>query len=229
MRNLGEYTTIIPVRREDPFLCEAIDSVLSQTSEPGPVLVVVNGEGEGESESAQVAAAYGGRVNVVSIGHAGIVAALNVGIQLSTTPYLAFLDSDDLWLPHKQEEQLDLLNRDSSLDAVRCKVTNFRDSPKAGRQVLAPREANMFVAITFRAAVFERFGRVDPRASHHTWLYRWISNAKKQGIRIGTTGEAGVMRRVHDHNSWIVEREKGQKELFLELRRITRDRRSSET
>lgn len=46
----NSYTTIIPVRTEDPFLNQAIDSVLAQSAPPGPILVVVNGSDPEDSQ-----------------------------------------------------------------------------------------------------------------------------------------------------------------------------------
>jgi glycosyltransferase involved in cell wall biosynthesis len=49
----------------------------------------------------------------------------NEGIEASVGKYVAFVDADDLWLPTKLQEQVDLLDRDPSLGMVYCDVERF--------------------------------------------------------------------------------------------------------
>ena len=46
------------------------------------------------------------RVSVVRTENRGVAAARNTGVAMASAPLIAFLDSDDLWLPHKLERQV---------------------------------------------------------------------------------------------------------------------------
>lgn len=222
----GCYTTIIPVRSEDPFLCEALDSILAQSLEPGPILVVVNGNDPTESQSALNVRKYQGRIELLTSLEIGMVPAINVGIANTKTEFVAFLDSDDLWVTDKQEKQLQLLLDRPELDAATSRASNFRTEADGGRKILMNAEASMFTATTFRRSTFDKFGALDPESTHFTWLYRWWSSAHEQGIRTESIGATGALRRIHSTNSWVVENEEGNGILLSELRSIVQQRRS---
>ncbi len=57
-------------------------------------------------DTAAVAAAHPVAPRVVTIAHAGVAAARNRGIEASRCDLIAFLDSDDLWLPEKLARQV---------------------------------------------------------------------------------------------------------------------------
>ena len=231
----GSYTTIIPARSEDPFLKQAIDSVLAQSAPPGPIMVVVNGSDPPDSQSAKTVRKYQGRVQLLKtketemeVPGSAIVTALNHGISRTKTEFIAFLDSDDLWVSDKQERQLELLNEQPFIDAATCLASNFRVQPDGIRTELATAEAIMFTATLFRASTFVKFGELDPESTHFTWLYRWWSLARENGIQTASIETVGTLRRIHDNNSWVVENKNAHEVLFSELRSIVERRRSSQ-
>jgi glycosyltransferase involved in cell wall biosynthesis len=85
---------------------EAIDSVLSQSFQDFNIIVVDDGSDDGTRAELD---SYGPAVRVISQGRAGPAAARNAGARSSRGKYLAFLDSDDLWLPEKLEAQVKFL------------------------------------------------------------------------------------------------------------------------
>ncbi len=232
----GSYTTIIPARSEDPFLKQAIDSVLAQSAPPGPIMVVVNGSDPQDSQTAQTVRKYQGRVQLLKtketemkVPGSAIVTALNHGISMTKTEFVAFLDSDDLWVSDKQERQLDLLNERPFIDAATCLASNFRVQPDGIRTDLATAEAVMFTATLFRASTFVKFGELDPESTHFTFLYKWWSSARENGIQTASIETVGTLRRIHDNNSWVVENKNAHEVLFSELRAIVQRRRSGQT
>lgn len=101
-------SVIIPTYQREDVLGRALRSVLAQTRPAEEVLVVDDGS---EDASAELVASYPG-VRYERIVHAGVSAARNRGIALAQSDWLAFLDSDDEWLPEKLAEQLAALDRE---------------------------------------------------------------------------------------------------------------------
>ena len=94
---------IIPTRNREALVATAIDSVLNQTQQDFELIVVDDGSTDATQE---VLRAYGNRIACLRIDHAGPSAARNRGIAAAQADLIAFLDSDDLWLPRKLERQL---------------------------------------------------------------------------------------------------------------------------
>lgn len=105
-------SVIIPTYNHAETLPRAIDSVLAQTFEGFELLVVDDGSTD---DTADVVAAYDDdRVRYVAHEtNRGASVARNTGIERARGEFMAFLDSDDEWLPTKLERQLSCLRRRS--------------------------------------------------------------------------------------------------------------------
>jgi glycosyltransferase involved in cell wall biosynthesis len=95
---------IIPTYNRQEYVQEAIDSVLAQTYTDYEIIVVDDGSTDGTGEALQ--ARYGSRIRYLWQENQGESVARNHGIELAQGEYIAFLDSDDLWLPSKLEQQV---------------------------------------------------------------------------------------------------------------------------
>ena len=89
-------SVIIPTYNRVHCVGEAIESVLAQDPPADEVIVVDDGSTD---NTADVLAAYGNRITVLHQVNAGAAAARNTGIKHAGSDWVAFLDSDDLWLP----------------------------------------------------------------------------------------------------------------------------------
>jgi glycosyltransferase involved in cell wall biosynthesis len=88
------------------FLSEAIDSALNQSYPHIEVIVVDDGSTD---DSCSILASYGTRIISILKENGGQASAMNSGVQASKGQILFFLDSDDVFLPTKVEEMLELL------------------------------------------------------------------------------------------------------------------------
>ncbi|MGM0444366.1 MAG: glycosyltransferase family 2 protein [Fibrobacterota bacterium] len=110
-------SVIIPVYNRASFVAEAVDSVLSQTFTDFECIVVDDGSTDA---TPAVLASYGGRIRVISRKNSGVSAARNVGIVAARGRWIAFLDSDDYWLPEKLACQMTFLKENPALRIAQC-------------------------------------------------------------------------------------------------------------
>jgi glycosyltransferase involved in cell wall biosynthesis len=109
---LPQISVIIPTYNRATLLQEAIDSVLAQTYQDFELLVVDDGSTDQTNE---LVTEYGERITYIFQENRGVSSARNLGIQSSTGQFIAFLDSDDLWLPEKLEQQVAIMEHHSDL------------------------------------------------------------------------------------------------------------------
>ena len=114
-------TAVIPSYNAAAFLEEAIASVKAQSVPPAEILVVDDGS---EDHSVSLARAAGARV-LSTGGRLGPGAARNVGAREAGTPYLAFLDADDCWLPDHCGVLLDLVQENPGAAVAFGRVQRF--------------------------------------------------------------------------------------------------------
>lgn len=105
-------STVMIFLDAERFLEEAIDSVFVQTYRHWELLLVDDGSTDGGSDVAKrYAREHPGRVRYLEHpGHEnrGMSASRNLGIRHSRGELVALLDADDVWLPQKLEEQVEL-------------------------------------------------------------------------------------------------------------------------
>lgn len=99
-------SVIIPAFNAARFLAEAIDSVLAQDYPALDIIVVDDGSTDA---TRAIIDGYGERVRAISQPNGGCGAARNAGLRAARGQYVAFLDADDVWWPHKIRHQIDAL------------------------------------------------------------------------------------------------------------------------
>jgi glycosyltransferase involved in cell wall biosynthesis len=100
-------SVIIPTYNRGWVLREAIDSVLAQEFKDFELIVVNDGSTD---DTGQILEAYGQDLMILRQTNRGVSAARNRGIAAAKGRLIAFLDSDDLWLPRKLSSQVDFFN-----------------------------------------------------------------------------------------------------------------------
>lgn len=105
-------SVIIPAWRAEKTLAATLDSVLCQTWNDLEILVVDDASPDGTLALARRFAAKDGRVRVLAqTENGGVSKARNRGVQEARGEWIAFLDSDDLWMPDKLEKQMALAKK----------------------------------------------------------------------------------------------------------------------
>ena len=117
-------SVVIAAYNAAKYIRETLDSVLAQSYPPLEIIVVDDGSTD---ETAAIVRSYAGRVRLVQQENRGEPAARNVGIRHAKGDYIAFVDSDDLWMPEKLERQAACL-LEKKVVWVTCYADSFDDS-----------------------------------------------------------------------------------------------------
>ena len=109
-------SVIIPTYNGSRFIKESIQSVLDQTY-PNIEIIVVD-DGSTDNTPAIVKSIADPRIIHIRQANSGVSMARNHGIDISHGDYIAFLDHDDLWLPHKLEKQMPFFKQNPMLALI---------------------------------------------------------------------------------------------------------------
>jgi glycosyltransferase involved in cell wall biosynthesis len=99
-------SVVIPTFNRARWVTDAVESVIGQDFTDWELIVVDDGSTD-QTEAALEP--YADVLRYTRIPHAGVGAARNVGLRAGSGPWVAFLDSDDLWLRQKLSRQLQAL------------------------------------------------------------------------------------------------------------------------
>ena len=99
-------SVVIPVFNGAAYVAKAIQSVQNQTMQDVEIIVVDDGSTDGTQEILMELERSAG-IRMVLQQHQGASVARNTGIERARGDFIAFLDSDDVWLPEKLARQLD--------------------------------------------------------------------------------------------------------------------------
>lgn len=101
-------SVVVPAFNSAKYLSRCIQSALLQTYAPLEIIVVDDGSTD-HTES--VVRSFGKRIKYLRKQNGGPASARNLGIQHAVGDYIAFLDADDYWLPHKIKTQMDFFHQ----------------------------------------------------------------------------------------------------------------------
>lgn len=179
-------SAIIPVFNRERLVGRAIRSALAQTYRELEVIVVDDGSTDG---TPQVVASFGDAVRTFSQSRRGPYAARNLALQNALGEYVAFLDSDDIWKPHRLERQVQLLDADPGIGLVFSDGEIIEEGTEAaigtffeyyGKPVRKPVFAHLlrrnFIpqsSVLTRMRCFREFGpflEMPLGADYHKWL-----------------------------------------------------------
>jgi glycosyltransferase involved in cell wall biosynthesis len=110
-------SVVIPAYNASRYISATIDSVLNQTHSNREIIVINDGSPDTTVLEATLQP-YLPRLRYFSQENRGPSAARNLGIREARGRYVAFLDSDDVWLPHHLFNQVQHLERDRELGLV---------------------------------------------------------------------------------------------------------------
>lgn len=216
---MTQVDVIVPVFNTPlHFVGVALDSLREQTHTGWTAWIVDDGSPDSYATAlSEVLAAYGdSRLKFVRAEHSGPAGSRNIGILKGNSPYVAFLDSDDCWLPSHLSRQLATLEADDRfvlahghrriIDAEgRCQPT---DPPQNGLDNLDPAQflvrmlRENFVnasSVVVRRSALTRAGNFDASFPCLVDKELWL-RLLKGGARFRYDTEVVLLYRVHAQN-----------------------------
>ena len=128
----GNIDVIIPTYNRRHTLGRAIDSVLIQSLKPAEIIIVDDGSTDGTQELISINYPD---ITYIKSENKGVSAARNLGIKHSQSDWLAFLDSDDEWLPNKLEKQSAAISNQKEYKVVHCDEIWFRNGCRVNSKI----------------------------------------------------------------------------------------------
>jgi glycosyltransferase involved in cell wall biosynthesis len=119
-------SVIIPAYCASTYIAEAMQSVFNQTYQAFETIVINDGSPD-TPQLEEVLRPYASRIRYLKQPNRGVSAARNCGIQNARGSLLAFLDSDDLWLPEYLDSQVSFLDQNPTAVAAVSDVIYFGD------------------------------------------------------------------------------------------------------
>ncbi len=196
-------TCIVAVYNGQPYLAEALDSILAQTYRPLELVVVNDGSTD---ETARVIEGYGDTVRAVWQPNGGPAAARNHGLSLAGGEFIAFLDADDRWHPEKLSRQMACFDARTDLEMSVTLVQNFwapelreEEAQFRDHKLSKPAAGYSTVAMLAKKAVFDTVGQFT-ESWQHVHDTEWFIRAADAGIVSELLSDVLVFRRLHRHN-----------------------------
>lgn len=164
------FSVIIPVYNRKEIVSRAINSVLKQSCSDFEIIVIDDGSDDGTPMA--IRQVFKSKVVLISQEQQGVSAARNLGIKAAKYQWLAFLDSDDEWLPTKLQRQEQALAESGLLvchtneiwirDGIR--INQCKHHAKSGGDIFLqalPRCIMSPSSVVIHKTVFDRVGMFD--------------------------------------------------------------------
>lgn len=203
---------IVPAYNVGPYVGAAIESALALDWPADRLQVIAVNDGSTD-HTADVLARYADRIEIVTQGNQGFIAAVNAGLERVRGDYIGLLDGDDEWPADRLRIQVAALESAPSVGLVHGDMeivdTDGRvlDPSFFGQQRLAVPEGDVFGPVIrgnfvsggaslFRASFLDRLWPIPPEAAWPDW---WIATRIGEVAQIRTS--PGVFNRYRQHGA----------------------------
>lgn len=156
---MAEITAVITCHDERAHIVDAVDSALAQADPPATeVLVIDDGSRDGSAELLASRFVEEARLRIISQPNTGLSGARNRGLAEARTPWVAFLDGDDRWLPGRLTAAAEVIRHRPHVSLV------YGDLHRVGGRRPGIVEATDFerTGPTTREAILSAAGPVTP-------------------------------------------------------------------
>ena len=164
------FSVIVPAYNRYHQLCAALDSVLAQTFKDYELIVIDDGSTD---ETPSIEEIYRDKIRFIRQENRGVSAARNAGILAGDSNCVAFLDSDDIWLPAKLERQFAFIKENPDISLSQTNEIWVRNGQRVNpRQKHKKRAGNIFIdslalclispsAVVMKRKIISEYGLFD--------------------------------------------------------------------
>lgn len=199
---------IMPMYNSAKFVAESIESVISQTYKNWELIIVDDGSTDGSLEIVNNYAYRDKRIKLINNPtHIGMPSApRNFGIHHAKGDYIAFLDSDDIWLKTKLEQQIKLFNNNNTV-AVFSDYEKIDENGNRNSRIVKAPECVNYKKLLYSNVIGNLTGIYDVRKVgikkmlhiHHEDFAFWLSVLKEGGVA-RNTGTVTALYRGHNQS-----------------------------
>lgn len=181
-------SVVIPAYNAESHIEECLKSVIDQTKKDIAIEIVIVNDGS-DDNTHDLILSFMEQYPTVDFNYiikpnGGVSSARNMGIARSKYDWIAFLDSDDVWLPQKIEKQLDFINNFSAnVDFLGC-ARNNEILSILGMKITSPHKASVRELLVkmypqtstalVKKSLLEKVGGYDESMSHAEDGELWI-------------------------------------------------------
>lgn len=200
--NCPLISVIIPAHNGSAYIGEAIKSILYQDYPNFEIIVIDNGSIDSTAEIVKTFHP----VIYFSTPDADTAKARNLGISHAKGEYVAFLDQDDIWLPHKLTKQMQFLQQHKNYKGVVCfqkmQLAKNCEKPHWLKAIFldTPQPAYLPSALMVEKIFIQTTGQFDTRFSLASDV-AWFFKMRDANIQIGMIDEVLIERKIHQANA----------------------------
>ncbi|MGD1862383.1 MAG: glycosyltransferase family 2 protein [Leptolyngbyaceae cyanobacterium] len=198
----GLVSIITPAFNSEDFIAHTINSVQSQTYQVWEMFIVDDCSSDRTKEIVHQAAAQDTRIELLTLTkNVGPAVARNIALKHASGRFVAFLDSDDLWLPDKLEQQVNFMLRTN----IAFSYTQYRRlamlDQNSGRLIDVPTSLTYWqllrnTAIATSTVIIDRqkTGSIQTLDRGYDDFILWLSILKKGFVAYGLQEDLGRYR-----------------------------------
>lgn len=138
---MPKISIITPAYNVSVFLPETIESVLQQTYQDWEMIIVDDCSQDDTFGIAKKYSSLDPRIKVFqNDSNCGVAATRNHALDMAQGDYIAFLDSDDMWLPEKLEKQLSFMEKEGCVLTYTKYQNYISETKQRGKIIRAPKK-----------------------------------------------------------------------------------------
>lgn len=223
MNNDPKISIVIPTYNQSEYLQEAVESVLNQTYKNIEIIIV--DDGSTDNTLGVVRSFDNNKIIYIQQKNKGASSARNTGIKKANGEYIAFLDSDDLWLKNKLRKQIDFIKENPEIGLLGTGCYQMINIGKMIHKKIFPFENkilqkdlikyNPFIqsSVMIRKNVFDDIGLYDEKFKESEDYDLWLRIAQK--YKIANLPEALITKRYYEKGLCL---SKDSKQLYFVLK-----------
>lgn len=189
-----KYDVIIPCFNAANFIGEAVQSIQEQSVTAQRIIAVDDGSTDNTLAMLEKLLPPG---DVFSQENTGPGAACMTAIGHSTSPVLAFIDADDLWLPHKMAQQLQRLAQERQPTAHFGLLEAFNDDPDVTLTVDEAHAGWSRTTMVLKRTTFDQVGPFVDMPNKIGEMVAWLGRARDADVELAKSDEVLARRRLH--------------------------------